>query len=292
MGDHPVIWTNEKVKAKNIYFLIGHSASLLNSNEFKTMFGNAVMWASTKSKTISSQFPRFKVLAFYSNSVERDHIDFAYEAISFFKDLTKGNGFVFDTTSNMNDLISKNLSDYSVVMMLNDFPHTQAERDAFRNYMENGGGWYGFHVAAYNDRETNWPWFVDFLGGGVFYRNNWPPMPAKVVADDPQNPVTKGLPPDFISPINEWYQWKPSPRLRKNIKVMVSLSPDNYPLGLKDIIPDGDLPVVWSNTDYRMIYLNMGHGKGIFSDATQNKLIINAFRWVVETDKKGNVFKK
>lgn len=48
MGDHPVIWTNEKVKAKNIYFLIGHSASLLNSKEFKTMFGNAILWAAEK----------------------------------------------------------------------------------------------------------------------------------------------------------------------------------------------------------------------------------------------------
>lgn len=239
-----------------------------------------------------AQFPRFRVLAFYSKIVEKDHVDFAMEAISFFKDLTKGNGFVFDTTSNMNDLTTRHLNDYSVLMMINDFPHNQAERDAFTKYMENGGGWFGFHVAAYNDRETNWPWFVNFLGGGVFYRNNWPPLPAKLVIDDPLNPVTKGLPESFISPINEWYQWKPSPRERKNIKVMASLSADNYPLGLKDIIPEGDLPVVWSNTDYRMIYLNMGHGKGIFSDATQNKLIISAFRWVVATDKKGNVFEK
>lgn len=176
--------------------------------------------------------------------------------------------------------------------MLNDFPHSQAQREAFRNYMENGGGWYGFHVAAYNDKSTKWPWLLEFLGGGVFYRNNWPPLPAKLVVDDPAHPVTKGLPVTFVSPINEWYQWKPSPRERKNIKVLATLSPDNYPLGLKDIVPDGDFPVVWTNTNYRMIYLNMGHGAGIFSDATQNKLIINALRWLVETDKKGNVFKR
>jgi type 1 glutamine amidotransferase len=74
--------------------------------------------------------------------------------------------------------------------------------------------------------------------------------------------------------------------------VLVSVSPDNYPLGLKDIIPDGDLPVVWTNTNFRMIYMNMGHGGHIFDDATQNKLIISGLRWVVETDKKGNVFLK
>jgi len=241
---------------------------------------------------VCAQFPRFKVLAFYSTKVEGDHVDFSKDAIKFFKDLTKGDGFVFDTTSRMSDLNDEKLKDYQLVMMINDFPHSPAQRETFKRYMENGGGWFGFHVAAYNDKTTNWAWFVDFLGGGVFYRNSWPPLPAKVVIDDNNHPVTRGLPKTFIAPINEWYQWKPSPRARKNIKVLASLSPDNYPLGLKDILPDGDTPVVWTNTDYRMIYMNMGHGDNIFSDATQNKLIIDALRWVVASDKKGNVFDK
>lgn len=238
------------------------------------------------------RFPRFKVLAFYSNHVESDHVKFAHDAIHFFKELTAGNGFVFDTTSNMADMNEAKLANYQLVMWLNDFPQSEDQRKAFENYMENGGGWYGFHVAAYNDRDTKWPWMVDFLGGAVFYRNNWPPMPAKLVVDDATHDVTKCLPSTFISPINEWYQWKPSPRERQNIKVLVTLSPENYPFGLKDIVPDGDFPVVWTNTDYRMIYLNMGHGLRIFNDPIQNMLIINALRWVVATDKKGNVFNR
>ncbi|MBN1820628.1 MAG: ThuA domain-containing protein [Prolixibacteraceae bacterium] len=240
--------------------------------------------------SVSAKFPRFKMLAFYSEEVESAHIDFAHQAIKFFKDLTIGDGFVFDVTKNMDDLNPEKLKDYSAIMMLNDFPHTEKQRQAFREYMENGGGWFGFHVAAYNDRTTNWPWFVDFLGGGVFWRNNWPPMPAKVVVEKHDHPVTKALPDVFISPINEWYQWKPSPRLHSGVEVLVSLSQDNYPLGLKDIIPDSDCPIVWSNTNYRMIYMNMGHGDKIFTDPTQNALIIAGLRWIVSIDKKGNVF--
>lgn len=45
MGDHPVIWSNEKMKARNVYFLMGHHANLLKSEEFKMMFGNAILWA-------------------------------------------------------------------------------------------------------------------------------------------------------------------------------------------------------------------------------------------------------
>jgi type 1 glutamine amidotransferase len=48
MGDHPVIWSNPKVKARNVYFLIGHDATLLTSKEFKQMFANAILWAAGK----------------------------------------------------------------------------------------------------------------------------------------------------------------------------------------------------------------------------------------------------
>jgi type 1 glutamine amidotransferase len=238
----------------------------------------------------AQRYPRFKVLAFYSTTVESAHVNFANDAIKFFKDLTIGKGFVFDLTTNMDDMNDEKVKDYQLVMMLNDFPTSPAQKQAFEKYMENGGGWMGFHVAAYNDRTTKWPWFVSFLGGGVFDRNSWPPLPAKLVVEDTKHPITKGLPKTYISPANEWYQWKPSPRENKDVKVLVSLSKDNYPLGLKDILPGGDTPVVWTNTKYRMIYLNFGHGSEIFKDATQNRLIISALRWVIATDKKGNVF--
>lgn len=44
MGDHPVIWTNPNIKAKNIYFQMGHSKKLFDSEEFKRMFENAIRW--------------------------------------------------------------------------------------------------------------------------------------------------------------------------------------------------------------------------------------------------------
>ncbi|MDR0728654.1 MAG: ThuA domain-containing protein [Prevotellaceae bacterium] len=232
------------------------------------------------------RFPRFKIIAFYNERVEPPHVDFAHEAIAFFKDLTIGNGFVFDATTDMNDLHAEKLAGYDIVMMLNDVPHGAAQRRALEEYMKNGGAWWGFHVAAYNDRHTQWPWLLELLGGGVFWRNSWPAIPAKLTIDDPAHPVAKAMPASFIAPSNEWYQWTPSPRQNPKIKVLASLSPENYPLGIKDIVPDGDLPVVWTNTDYRMIYFNMGHCKGAFDDATQNQLFVNALQWLAGLHRK------
>ena len=45
MGDHPVVWVNDKMKARNVYFLVGHSAILFKSKDFTTMFSNAIQWA-------------------------------------------------------------------------------------------------------------------------------------------------------------------------------------------------------------------------------------------------------
>jgi type 1 glutamine amidotransferase len=45
MGDHPVIWTNEKMKARNIYFQMGHHPSLLQNTNYTMMLRNAILWA-------------------------------------------------------------------------------------------------------------------------------------------------------------------------------------------------------------------------------------------------------
>ena len=48
MGDHPVVWVNPNKKARNVYFLMGHSNKLFESEDFKTMFANAILWAGSK----------------------------------------------------------------------------------------------------------------------------------------------------------------------------------------------------------------------------------------------------
>ena len=236
--------------------------------------------------------PRFKALIYYTQHAEEAHVQFAEQATTFFKKLNYGDGFVLDITTDFSKYPYEKLKEYQVIIMLNTSPNTKAERDAFEQYMENGGGWVGFHAAAYNDKNTHWPWFVQFLGGGVFYCNNWPPQPVLVEVDNESHPVTKNLPTSFVAPASEWYQWTPSPRQNKDVEVLLSLSPKNYPLGIKDVVNFGDFPIVWTNKNYRMIYLNMGHGDEEFIDGTQNLLLVNAFHWVVSKDKNGDPFLK
>jgi type 1 glutamine amidotransferase len=45
MGDHPVMWTNEHVKARNIYIFMGHRPEHFDNKSFTQIFTNAIFWA-------------------------------------------------------------------------------------------------------------------------------------------------------------------------------------------------------------------------------------------------------
>ena len=224
--------------------------------------------------------PRFKALIYYNDQAEPAHVDFAKDAIDFFHRLSYGDGYRYDVTTSLADYPYDRLKGYDLIVAINASPVADKERKAFEEYMENGGGWIGFHAAAYNDANTGWDWYNRFLGAGKFYCNTWPPQPALADVELREHPVTKNLPQSFVLPECEWYQWQPDPRLTPGVEVLLSLSPANYTLGIKDVVKSGDFPVVWTNTRYRMIYLNIGHGDREFTDAAQNLLLVNAFRWI------------
>lgn len=222
---------------------------------------------------------RFRVLFVWNPAAEPAHVEFDQQALRFFHKLSYGEGFTYDVRTACPASLDT-LRQYEVVVMLNALPDSPAARKAFQDYMEQGGGWLGFHATGYNDANTHWPWLNEFLGCGPFLCNNWPPQPALMEVESRQHSVTRNLPEQFVAPASEFYQFTPSPRANNDVEVLVSISPRNYPFGIKDIVTHGDFPVVWTNKRYHMVYLNMGHGDEAFIDATQNLLFTNAFRWV------------
>ena len=116
---------------------------------------------------VRAQQPAFHVLAFYSETVERDHVDFAHQAIKYYTAAAQRDHFDFASTTNWDDLNVANLAHYELILWLDDQPHTPQQRASFEEYMKHGGGWLGFHIAAYNDRDTQWPWLVSFHFSGI-----------------------------------------------------------------------------------------------------------------------------
>jgi len=45
MGDHPVIWSNERMKARNVYLQMGHHGELFQNPAFAKIVHNSILWA-------------------------------------------------------------------------------------------------------------------------------------------------------------------------------------------------------------------------------------------------------
>ena len=50
MGDHPVVWTNEHYKARNLYIFMGHTPDHLKNSAYTTLFRNAIFWAAGRGR--------------------------------------------------------------------------------------------------------------------------------------------------------------------------------------------------------------------------------------------------
>src|SRR5882757_1123523 len=92
-----------------------------------------------------AQKNRFTVIGFYTARNDRAHISFVHEANKWFEKMGRKYHFSYDSTNNWNNLNAAFLSKYQVVIFLDTRPDSLDQRIAFQRYMENGGGWMGFH---------------------------------------------------------------------------------------------------------------------------------------------------
>lgn len=248
-----------------------------------------------------SRSPLFRVIAFYTAKNDAAHISFVHEANRWFPEMAAANNFYYESTNDWNNLNDTFLSKYQLVIFLDTRPDSISQRIAFRKYMEGNGAWMGFHFAGFaltpSAYPQDWDWYHNtFLGSGQYVSNTWRPTSAVLRVEDSTHPATKNLPVTFASAANEWYRW--SNDLRKNpaIKILLSIDPSSFPLGTGpkqyEIWHNGYYPVVWTNTNYRMIYLNMGHNDIDYEHKTnrelsftltneiQDRLIIDALLWL------------
>ncbi|HET6767350.1 MAG TPA: ThuA domain-containing protein, partial [Chitinophagaceae bacterium] len=229
------------------------------------------------------------------------HISFVHEANKWFPEMAKLYDFSYDSTNNWSNLNKGFLSNYNVVLFLDARPEGRTQREAFKKYIDDGGAFIGFHFAGFALTPSffpqNWDWYHDvFIGAGQYKSNTWRPTAAILRVEDSTHPVTKNLPLTFRSSPNEWYRWEKDIRLNPDIKILLSIHPASFPLGTgpkqSEIWHSGYYPVVWTNKNYKMLYINMGHNDIDYENKTnkelsfqfgndvQDKMIIDGLLWL------------
>jgi len=245
--------------------------------------------------------PLFKVIGFYTAKSDLAHISFVHEANKWFPQMGVFYNFSYDSTSNWSNLNEEFLSQYQVVVFLDTRPEKTTQRDVFRKYMDKGGAFLGFHFAGFALNNSaypqNWDWYHNtFIGAGQYKSNTWHPTSAILRVEDTTHPVTKNLPITFKSSPNEWYRWEKDMRVNPDIKILLSIDPTSFPLGngpkQSEIWHSGYYPVVWTNKNYKMLYVNMGHNDIDYDNRTnkelsfqfgndiQDKMIVDGLIWL------------
>ena len=247
----------------------------------------------------------FRVIGFFTAQNDRAHISFVHEANKWFAQAAAENNFKYDSTNNWGRLNDSIASVYQVIVFLDTRPEALEQRQAFEKFMRSGGRWLGFHFSAFaltpSAYPENWNWYHnEFLGCGQYKSNTWRPTSANLKVEMKKHPVTKGLPKVFKSSPSEWYRWEKDLTKNRDIEILLSIDESSFPLGTgpkpNEIWHSGYYPVVWSNTKYKMVYMNMGHNdidyenktnkelSHTFGNPIQDKLILNAINWLGKID--------
>ncbi|MEO5816872.1 MAG: ThuA domain-containing protein, partial [Gemmatimonadaceae bacterium] len=105
-------------------------------------------------------------------------------------------GFGVDVSEDPTSFTDANLRQYAALVFSNSNNEafaTDAQRDAFKRYIQSGGGFVGIHSASGSQRD--WPYFWSVLGGKFLVHPKLQKFTVRVV--DSSHVATKDVPAEF-----------------------------------------------------------------------------------------------
>jgi type 1 glutamine amidotransferase len=158
----------------------------------------------------------------------------------------------------------------------------KAQRSAFRDYIEHGGGFVGIHGAG-GDFLYLWPWYVTRLIGAQFIGHPWTPhlQRATIRVEDRDHPAMRHLGPEWVR-TDEWYSFQFSPR--GHVHVLASLDEHSYQPATNmfdEPIAMGDHPIIWERCvgNGRAFYTALGHSPQSYVEPDHVKMLTGAIAW-------------
>lgn len=164
---------------------------------------------------------------------------------------------------------------------------TSPQREAFKSYIEAGGGFVGVHGSG-GDLSYRWSWYVDTLIGAQFIGHTMSPQfqQATVKIEDRDSPITKGLD-ATLTRTDEWYSFNSSVRA-KGYHILATLDEQTYHPE-PNLSMGADHPIVWMHCvgSGRVFYSAMGHQSSAYSEPKYRALLTNAIMWATGMEGSG-----
>lgn len=257
---------------------------------FLSLLVSVLCFSGLRAKEKAPNLKNVKVLVYTKNGKGYVH-DNIPSAVKCIQKLGADNGFKVDVSDDPGVYTEENLKQYTMLVFTstnNDVFDTDAQRLAFRRYIQAGGGFIGIHSVTGTERK--WTWFKQMLGGTFAWHAKNQKFQVKVI--DPSHVTMKGLPLVWERSFgDECYFTK---ELYPGIKV--TMAHDLSTLDSRDpekiaqfSSPFKDLyPAVWyQKFDGGNIWIStLGHNKEYYQEPVFMKHILQGIKFVAAETKK------
>ena len=184
---------------------------------------------------------------------------------------------VVDDTENPGEFTAENLARYRAVAFLytagNDVL-TAEGKQAFEDFVRDGGGWFGLHSAA--DTEYLWPFYTELVV--TPFRTHPPIQEATMTIEATSHPTMKGLPSPWTA-TDEWYDFMANARDTSGVTILATIDEASYSGGSTGI----DHPMIWCHEELggRAFYSALGHMPERWQEEPFLAHVDSAVRWVM-----------
>ena len=192
------------------------------------------------------------------------------------------NGFGVDASEDPSVFTTANLKQYRALVFANSNNEAftnDAQRAAFKAFIEAGGGFVGIHSASGSER--NWDYYQQVVGAKFKRHPKLQPFQVQVV--DPKFPAVHGLPAAFDWEDECYYVEK----LQPTVKPVLMTDPHKV-VDPQFATDPGDLikgmrPLAWYQTfdGGREFYLALGHKKEDYRNPILVELILGGIQWAI-----------
>jgi cytochrome c len=194
------------------------------------------------------------------------------------------NDFKVEATEDASVFTATNLARFKVVIFLSTSGDilNESQQEAFRGFIENGGGLAAIHAAVAGDvaTEGGWPWYGQALCAR--FTNHSAIVQAAVKIEDRKHPSTAPLPDPWVR-TDEWYNFINSPR--DKARVLASLDESTYQGGTMG----KDHPVSWCKPmgRGRIWYTALGHTEESYREPLFLKHLLGGIRYAAGMETAG-----
>ena len=258
----------------------------------RVFLGGVKVYETTPPK-LPAEIKRPAVLVFSKTNAYR-HEEAIPAADAMLKKLAEDSGWGYFQTENGATFSPAILSRFDAIVFNNTSGDvfTPDQREAFKRFVENGGGWVGIHAAGDNSHDA-WAWYVDRVIGTHFIGHPMSPQfqQALMRVEDRTHPATIHLAP-ALHRTDEWYSFDKSPRGIPGLHVLATLDESTYvqkgPFG-QELSMGADHPIAWWRCvgQGRALYTAGGHTAASFSEPAYSRLVAGAVRWALKLDGEG-----